>query len=305
MKVTQQNKAFFFGNTPFGNKEMDVKERIAMKKQLHQKEAVRIVSTANKTEKRTDRVVEERREEISRLLEENKEANACVKEYRQKMAQAKEEYGIEDDSQEQKDLELLQKAYDIQKHGSSHGQLTEEEEARLKEMGEMTEYQKLCMEAYGQADFYKTTIERNNLKIAGEAAAVRMIGIERLKEHGMVDAQVAKEKIMAAASDEAIAMMVEDVQKNVDEKAEEIQEAADERKEEKEEEEKRLEAAQADKSESEAAAEAIRENAQNLTQQAVDSEDVMRDVDNEMKKLMQQQKLLEEDLKGLSLDVVR
>lgn len=61
----------------------------------------------------------------------------------------------------------------------------------------------------------------------------------------------------------------------------------------------------ADKSESEAAAEAIRENAQNLTQQAVDSEDVMRDVDNEMKKLMQQQKLLEEDLKGLSLDVVR
>lgn len=53
------------------------------------------------------------------------------------------------------------------------------------------------------------------------------------------------------------------------------------------------------------AAEAIRENAQNLTQQAVDSEDVMRDVDNEMKKLMQQQKLLEEDLKGLSLDVVR
>ena len=103
MKVTQQNKAFFFGNTPFGNKEMDMKERIAMKKQLHQKEAVRIVSTANKTEKHTDRVVEERREEISRLLEENKEANACVKEYRQKMAQAKEEYGIEDDSQEQKD----------------------------------------------------------------------------------------------------------------------------------------------------------------------------------------------------------
>ena len=38
MKVTQQNKAFFFGNTPFGNKEMDMKERIAMKKQLHQKE---------------------------------------------------------------------------------------------------------------------------------------------------------------------------------------------------------------------------------------------------------------------------
>ncbi len=151
MNIVQQNKSVFMGNSFFGRQDMDIKERIAMKKQLHQKEALHVVGVTNKSEKKLDANVEEMRNNIRKLQDENKSANAFYQEYQQKIAQAKEDYGVSDDSQEQKDLELLMKQFDIRTHGkSSRGELTEEEEKYLENMGELTEYQQLAMEAYKQ-----------------------------------------------------------------------------------------------------------------------------------------------------------
>lgn len=300
MNIVQQNKSVFMGNSFFGRQDMDIKERIAMKKQLHQKEALHVVGVTNKSEKKLDANVEEMRNNIRKLQDENKSANAFYQKYQQKIAQAKEDYGVSDDSQEQKDLELLMKQFDIRTHGkSSRGELTEEEEKYLENMGELTEYQQLAMEAYKQADNYKTTIEKNNLNMIAEAATIRMIGQERLKTHAMVDAKKVEEEIMAAASDEAIGMMVDDAKEKLDEKAEELQEAADKRQEKEEEQEERIEAAKENKAEVEAAVENAQENAENLTEQAVNGEDVMEDVDAQVKKIMEEQKLLEEEMKGL------
>ena len=300
MNIVQQNKSVFMGNSFFGRQDMDIKERIAMKKQLHQKEALHVVGVTNKSEKKLDANVEEMRNNIRKLQDENKSANAFYQEYQQKIAQAKEDYGVSDDSQEQKDLELLMKQFDIRTHGkSSRGELTEEEEKYLENMGELTEYQQLAMEAYKQADNYKTTIEKNNLNMIAEAATIRMIGQERLKTHAMVDAKKVEEEIMAGASDEAIGMMVDDAKEKLDEKAEELQEAADKRQEKEEEQEERIEAAKENKAEVEAAVENAQENAENLTEQAVNGEDVMEDVDAQVKKIMEEQKLLEEEMKGL------
>lgn len=299
MKITQQNKALFLGDTPFGKQDMSIKERIAMKKQLHQKEALHIVGTVNKSEQKMDANVEEIRGRIRQLQEESKSANESLLEYRQKITDKKEEYGVKDDSKEQADLELLMKEYDIKKHGSAAGTLTQEEQERLKNMGEMTDYQKEAMEAYVQTDYYKTEIERNNREMMANAFSIRMINMERLKTHGMVDAKKAEEKIMAAASDEAIAMMVDDVKETMDEKAEEVQEVADARAEKKEEQEERIEAAKEDKKEAEAAAEEAKENASNLTEQVVDADNIMQDVEGEVKKMLKEQELLEEEIKGI------
>ena len=236
------------------------------------------------------------------LQAENEEANKFYKDYKQQMAQAKEDYNIADDSQEQKDLELLQKQYDMSKHGSME-QLTEEEKERLKNMGELTEYQQLSMDLYKEADYWKTQIETNNLIINGESGAIRSINIERLKTHGMVDAQKAKESILAAASKEIEGMLVDDAKEALDEKAEEVKEAAEDQKEKKEEEEERIEAAKENKEEREDFVEAVRDNTAELTQQAVESDVIMEDVNEEIKKIMQQEKLLEEDLKGLTVNV--
>ena len=52
MKTLQMNKALFMGNTLFGKQEMDIKERVAMKKQQRQKEAMKVVMSTHKMELR-------------------------------------------------------------------------------------------------------------------------------------------------------------------------------------------------------------------------------------------------------------
>ena len=39
-----------------------------------------------------------------------------------------------------------------------------------------------------------------------------------------------------------------------------------------------------------------------MTEQALDSDDITRDLEDEVKKLMEAEKLLEEDLKGMAVD---
>lgn len=302
MKIPQQ-KSFFMGDTPFKKQEMTVQDRIAQKKQLYQKKAMHMVTTANKAEKRIDSSIEDIKEKIRRLQAENEEANQFYQNYKQQMAQAKEDYNIADDSQEQKDLELLQKQYELQKPGST-GTLTEEEQERLENMGELTEYQRLSMDLYKEADYWKTKMSDNHMIISGSAGAIRNINIERLKTHGMVDAQKAKESILEAASKEIQGMLVDDAKEKLDEKAEEIEEAAKDREEKKEEEEERVEAAKENKEERETVVENIRETVSDLTQQAVDSDAIMEDVNEQIKKILQEEKLLEEDLKGLNLNVI-
>ena len=302
MKIAQ-NKSFFMGNTPFQKQGMTVQDRIAQKKQLYQKQAVHVVTTAHKAEREIDKSLDGIREKIKSLQTDNEEANAYVNYYKQQMAEAKEYYQIEDGSQEQKDLELMQKAYDIQKHGSSKGTLTEEEQERLANMGGKTEYQQLSMELYAAADYWKETLSDNNTLIGGEAGAIRLINIERGKTHGIVDAEKDKEEILAAASKEIQSMLVDDAKEKMDEKAEEVKEAAEARKEKKEEEEERIEAAKEHKKDTEDFVEDIQETVSELTKQAVDSDQIMEDVNDQIKKIMLEEKLLEEDLKGLTVNV--
>ena len=301
MKITQQNKSFFMGDSFFGKKEMDVREKIAMKKALYLKEGTRIVTGAHNAEKKIDKNIEDIQDRVRRLQAENDEANGYLQEINQRMAEAKESYNIEDDSQEEQDLALLKKNYDITTHGSTI-LLTDEEKNRLKEMGEMTEYQKQSMELYAQADHWKTLISDNLDKMALDGRSVRLIKVDRLKSHALIDAQKARDEIMEAASKEAMGMLVEDAKEKIEEKAEEVQEAAKEKEEKEKEKEERIEAAKEDREAAEKATEAVRENIKELTENVVEGEDLVREIDTEIKKILEEEKLLLEDLKGLNVN---
>lgn len=301
MKVWQQDRAFFMQNPLFGNQEMDVREKVAMKKALYMKEGMRIVTTANDAEKGIDKHVEDIRDRVRRLQAESDDANAHLQEINQKMAEAKEGYQVKDDSQEEQDLKLLQKDFDIKKHGSTE-LLTDEEKTRLAEMGEMTEYQKLSMELYAQADYWKTTIADNQEVMAGMGRAVRNIQTDRLRSHALIDAQKAKDEMMEAASKEAIGILKDDAMEKMEEKAEEIEETFEKQKEKEEEKEERIEAAKEDRAEKEAMVEEIRENVEELTENMLEGDKMVEQIDEDIKKILAEQKLLAEDLKGLAVD---
>lgn len=301
MKISNERKNIFFGSDFFRNQDMDAKEKIVAKKQQRFKEAMHVVTSARNGEKKIDDSLDDIRGQIKQYQKDNDEANKFLTDINNQMSEVKDYYQVEDDSQEQKDLELLQKQYDMMKHGSMET-LTEEEQERLDNMGELTEYQKRSMELYGQADYWKTQMQDNQDKISQSTGVIRNVRVERLKSQAMAEAQRAKEEIMDAASQEAIGMLVDDAKQQIDDKAEEVQEAAKERQEEQKEEEKRVEAAKENKSEVEAAVEKNRGKIADMTKQFTDSEDITRDMDSEIKKVLEEEKMLEEDLKGLTVN---
>lgn len=299
MKIYNENRAFFIGNKFSKNQETDIRGKVAESKQLYQKKARHIVNSVRKGEEEIDKSIESVRDRIRMLEQENEEANRFLMDINARMAQAKEDYGVEDDSAEQQDLELRQKIYDAKKDPSIT--VTEEEMRRFAELGEPTEYQQLSMELYKQADGWKQKMADIKDELSGDNAIIRNIKIERLKSHAMVDAQKAKEELLEAASREAVHTLLEDSKEKIDAKAEEIEEAAENRKEKEEEQEERIEAVKQDKTEREAA-ESNRKDAQSLTEQAVGSEEVTRDIQNEIKKVLEEEKLLEEEIKGLAVN---
>lgn len=298
----QKNKAVFMGNLPFG-KQDDIRETVMQKKQMRQKEAMHVVTSTYRTEKKLEQESSGKlKDHISRLDEENKEYHALVKDFKNQMKQAQEDYGVGDDSEEQKDLELRKKLYDMQQHPEKGIDLTDEEKERFSNLGEMTEYQNYAMDLYKQQDFWQTKIDDNQRVMKGETQALRQIKIDRLKTHAMEDAEKTKEEMLEAASKEIIGMLKEDAKEKIDEKAEEIKEEAEKKEEKKEEQEERIEAAQENKSQAEAVSENIRENIADMTKQATDSDEILSDMDEEIKKLMEEEKLLMEDLKGMAVD---
>jgi hypothetical protein len=302
MKIADQKKGLFVGNSLLGGQNLTVSERIERKKSLYRKEAGHVISTAARGEKKVDDSINRARERVQALMDDNDEANRQLNGIKNQMSEAMESYGVEADSQEQQDLELLEKAYDFQKEGHSLLELSDEEQERLKNMGEMTEYQKYSMELYEQADYWKDTMQKNQNKISGETAAIRDVSIKRLESHAMADAQKTKEEILAAASKEAVGMLAEDAKSQIDEKAKEVEEKAKERQEKDEEEQERIQAAKENSAEAQETAEKTRETSREMTDIATDSSQLSKDVSGQIQKILEEEKLLEEDLKGMNVN---
>lgn len=277
----------------------------------------------------------------------------------------REQYGVAADSQEQKDLELLQKAdragnprFDIHLTAEEEAQvkvlkerrlgaedkellrkkalsedpvtgvqLTEEEQEKVAQLenkkDRLTEYQERCLDI----DAFQLTYERRNQQIDQELAgcygSIRATKQERLKYHEMVNAQNKADKVMDAAGKEILGMLVEEAKDHVDEELEEPREEAKEEAEEKAEEEERIEEREEKQEELEAQVdaahdrseeqEAVRREVQERSREDADLLETMMEagmgnvgnvseVQSEIKNMIHKMKLLEEDLKGSTVD---
>ena len=301
LNVNQGRNTLFRGNLFQNGNDMTVQERIAQKRQLYVKQGTKMVKDADKTERKIDKSIDDARNQVKETVDLLGEYQKKIGEIDDKLAQAKEEFEVEDDSQEQKDLEILLKQ---QRQGSGMGEpMTKEEMQRYDEIkGQLTDYQKIALEAYKERDHYTKQVGKAEIKIQAINQAIRQIKIDRPASQVMQDAQRNKEDLMEAASKEIQGMLMEDAKDKIDEKAEEIQEAAEKREEKKEELEERLEAVKEDKEETEEAAESAAETAQEMAKQIIDSDALNTSVDEEVKKKMEELQKHLEELKGIVID---
>lgn len=301
LNVNQGRNTLFGGNLFQNGNDMTVQVRIAQKRQLYVKQGTKMVKDADKTERKIDKSIDDARNQVKETVDLLGEYQKKIGEIDDKLAQAKEEFEVEDDSQEQKDLEILLKQ---QRQGSGMGEpMTKEEMQRYDEIkGQLTDYQKIALEAYKERDHYTKQVGKAEIKIQAINQAIRQIKIDRPASQVMQDAQRNKEDLMEAASKEIQGMLMEDAKDKIDEKAEEIQEAAEKREEKKEELEERLEAVKEDKEETEEAAESAAETAQEMAKQIIDSDALNTSVDEEVKKKMEELQKHLEELKGIVID---
>lgn len=310
----QRGAVIFAGDLPLH------KDAITLRRQQAQKMAMKFVQDAWNGDRKTDQSIEEYRvlgEEQRKELKLNKDK---IAECDARKENLRESCGVKKDSQEQKDLELLERL-----HYPGSREFTEEEYERLKEIKDepLTEYQQMCLEIEGEKRVFDDRARKAESTIKAYDNAVRSIKQERLKHHEMLDAQEDAKKVMEQAGDDIQDLIVGEAKDHVDETYEEQREEAKEEAEEKEElEEKvelrkeqkelleaRIDEARAESNEAEAAQKErerdAREDAELLGDMADAGLNVARASDTvkaEIKDMLNKMKLIEADVKGIQVD---
>lgn len=310
-----KNGSIFAGNMRTPN------DSVMQRKKRAQAKALKIVKDAWAGDKKIDGEQEGRKQRIKELQGNNEKNVDIIRGYREYGEQLREQYGVAEDSQEQKDLELMLKGYS--------DDLSEEERNRLAELKgkPLTEYQQRILDMQDSIEIYKEEIEEANKEIKELSDIIKGVKQERLKQHNMVDAQKEADEMLENAAKEAAFGLAMEAKDHIDKDLEERVEKAKEKAEEKAEQEEKLEEKKQEKEEREEALEEKREEARlerkareekekEAREQAKEQEDLLQQtlpyisssaiapskVKTEIKSMLQKMSLLEEDIKGAQVD---
>lgn len=293
-KEEGKNSQLKNGTVFAGNLNNMTADRIEQKREQARKQAAKMVMDQFGRDNEITDGLNELRARNDAIRKEQSGLNDQIDYFKQEQEALKERYGITDDSQEQKDLELLRRANNAFKAGGGAALeqgFSKEELEQVAAMGEPTEYQQRAL-AYDKIieslDDQKEELEKER---RSNTSAVVETKRELVKNTGMIKAGDAAQDILDSASDEIRGMMWEDAKKHMDEEMEKLVEAAKEAAEKKEEQEEKLEAAKEDKEEQKELVETI--------QDGISDQEKLQ---SEIEKIMKEAELLKEDMKGLVVD---
>lgn len=280
-----------------GNLNQDLFEnKLLQKKKEAREKAMKVIGDAFKGDKQIDNDLQERRDKISSLEEENQKLQNQINEIGKRQDALMEQYGITADSQEQKDLELLRKK-DKWLRGEGEA-LTKEEFERVSQLEneELTDYQKRQREWDAEKKHFQKDIDKNNEEIFLENAIIKGTKLERLKHSPMVKAQKEAEAILDASSKEIIGMIMDEAKDTIDEKNKEAQEKAEKLEEKQEEQEAFIEKQKEKREENE-------ELLENMPiQEMIQMGQLKEEIKQEIKNIISEMKLVAEDIKGAVVD---
>ena len=200
------------GTTAGRNKTQDTKTRstvfagdlmlgqgnqIEQKKQTARRQAMKLITDAWGRDELASQSIKDMEQQKADYVEQMQEAKEHEKTFEKSKKGLQEQYGVADDSQEQKDLELLEK-FQNYKNGSHDESFTKEDVDRLKELQNLprTEYQEKALRLNQIAGSMKVTASNAKDKL-----------IEQ-KQSGVVKAyQVDETKDKMVAGEAALALM--------------------------------------------------------------------------------------------------
>lgn len=289
---------------------------IEQKKALAKKQAYKIIRDALAGELKRDADVQEVKDHAEQLQNDMAQAQNEIAGINDEKEKWRNECGVAEDSEEQKDLELLEKR-EAYERGDFSKELTEEEKERLAELDKRgyTDYQKKALEMEKKKAPYTDTVQKAEAGIMADNAVVRATRLERLKKDFIRKAQKEEDEVLAVASKEIIGMLVDEAKDHMDEKSEELQEKAEKKKEEKEAEQEKIDAAKERKEEMEALAnpdnassgqtasiQVTPPSGDGMTEAMVQLDGQREDYQKEIEEMMRKMNLVAEDIKGIKVD---
>ena len=285
-------KTVFAGNLQLGETD------ILSKSNKMKENAIKVILSAFTGDQKIDENIESHQENAKALEKEAQEALGELNQIDKLKQNLQKTYNVDPESDEQKNLEVLEKLED-NRRGFGHEPLTEEDTQRVVAMGPLTEYQKAALEYHGMELTYRERIRDANNSITGEHMMVEGIQLAKLKTHPMVDAGKASDKLIKNASKEAIGSMLNEAKENIDDKIEEEKDKAEEIKEKEKEEKEKTEKADSNKE----AAQKAKNNSNDTTIEQVQKNDADWDkIHQEIQAMADKAKLLVEDMKGITVD---
>lgn len=272
---------------------------VAAKREEAKKKALKIVGDAFANERKIDDDLNARRDRIKSLQKDKGDAKRSIREIEDNRAALREVYGIDEDSQEEADLKLLEKEIKAKMPGSDVRLSKNDMDAikKIKENG-LSEYQQRSLEMLEYEVPYAITAYEADEEIKMENRIISATELERLKKHAMLDAEKQADAIMDEASREIVSMITQQAKDHIDEESEEREEKAKAEKEKKEELEAQIDAAKEKKKENEELTEDILEGTQELISNDAD----INAAQQEIKDMMNKMKLIEDDIKGAAVD---
>ncbi len=313
MNAKGAQKSIFGGNLRLANDPIEQRRKEAQEK------AWNIVKDAWDNDSAVDEMIQARRNHYAEMQALKEEATAGLADIEEEKEVLRELYDVDENSKEQQDLKLLEKAQNFNS-GVSEERLTEDEQKRVAELyqGTLTEYQSRGLELNKRAIEHRKQIEEADKQMRDDTADIHSIKKERLKSNPVLEAQKAAEEVLEAANDEVIGMLMQEAKDHVDEKMEEAKEDAEKATEEKEEQEEQLEEQQLKRAVQEALIEGTKEAVEKAKamERQMDAPEVsiseMRDmaegskaateVGQGLDEIKSSMKLLEADLKGIKVD---
>lgn len=310
LNESDQTGAFFAGSL---NKETDARSRIEQRRQMAQNQAIQLVQTAWDS----DQKISDGIDQLNSLYEEKQTEKADlsrqIAEINNRKSELQKKYQIDPESQEQKDLELLEE-FQNRKNGVSFEKFSKEKIDRLSELQSIprTEYQNRILELNAHAGAFQRSANDIEQELMSINASVRETKLEQLKSKTMQNAQSASDEIMSQAEKEILGLLIMEGKEAIDDKVEEELKKAEELEEKKEQEKKildeREEMQKEKREEDQKDQETLIRNSSrsdaldtkiNIEKQATDQ---MVNAQKMIQKIMADNDLLEEDLKGIQID---
>ena len=300
-----QGKSIFAGGQD-GTGPLAGNSMIEQRKKMAGKQAMKLISDAFGRDIKSQESIDKLRELKSQKLDELRDKNKSMAEIESQKEALMKEYGVTEDSDEMKELELLKK-YQNNRMGVLTGDFSDEEIEKLKSLQgtSRSEFQAKYLElndAYNQYQKDAGEIE-DDLKVLTANINIQKNDLNASQD--MEKAQDAAESIMDAASKEAIGLMMQEAKDNIDKTAEEEKEKAEKVKEKEEELQKKIDKTKERNEEQKEIIEEASEAAkleQNISVKTQDTSAVA-EAQKSIDKILKDNNLISDDIKGIEIDL--